>query len=92
MNLHFMISNAYERICVDMSVYSCKYIPCMCSMGEGRSKASICKLPKLVSSSGFLVKNSNATCGVRKGVCCSEICLCHLCPSEMKRTALVEWV
>lgn len=70
-----MISNAYERICVDMSVYSCKYIPCMCSMGEGRSKASICKLPKLVSSSGFLWRTAmllvvwERVCVVQKSAC-----------------------
>lgn len=58
-----MISNAYERICVHVSVYSCKYIPCMCSMGEGRSKASICKLPKLVSSQSACVTSAHQKWG-----------------------------
>lgn len=73
-------------------VSSCKYVPGMCYVGKRSSKASIRKLPKLLNSSSFLEKHSCATYNVIKCACSSEICLCHLCPLEMRRTAFVEWV
>lgn len=87
MNLHFVISNTYKRICLYAWVSSY-----MCYMGEKSSKASIHKLPKLFNLSGFLVKRSHATYHVRKFRCDSEICSCHLCSSEGRSTAFVEWV